>query len=245
MSKGKLRKFEENKTFPNMIQVSYEELERQGEYNLKGRWKQDFFKNNNPIVLELGCGKGEYTLGLGRKHPNKNYIGVDIKGARMWNGCKKSVEEGLKNIAFLRTHIQHLDKYFAKDEVDEIWITFCDPQLKKPRRRLTHPRYLELYSMFLVEGGRLHLKTDSYELYDFTLNEVLIPDNHRVIFHSSDLYSLEEDLEVKEIQTFYEEIYLSENKPITYIEFEINRENYKTNNEEYSFAKFGNKTITK
>lgn len=223
MGKDKLRRFAENETFPNMFQAQYIDLERENGFSLKGEWRRDFFKNNNPIVLELGCGKGEYTVGLGRKYKDKNFIGVDIKGARMWRGCKTSIEENLNNIAFLRTHVQIVDKYFSEGEVDEIWITFCDPQLKKPNKRLTSPRFLEIYSRILKPGGIIHLKTDSQELYQYTLEEVLIPNNYKIHYNTNDLYSTDDMREVKEIKTYYENIYLKENKPITYLEFEINR----------------------
>lgn len=223
MGKDKLRRFAENETFPNMFQAQYIDLERENGFSLKGEWRRDFFKNNNPIVLELGCGKGEYTVGLGRKYKDKNFIGVDIKGARMWRGCKTSIEENLNNIAFLRTHVQIIDKYFSEGEVDEIWITFCDPQLKKPNKRLTSPRFLDIYSRILKPGGIIHLKTDSQELYHYTLEEVLIPNNYKIHYKTNDLYSTDDIHEVKEIKTYYENIYLKENKPITYLEFEINR----------------------
>ncbi|MFV0500952.1 MAG: tRNA (guanosine(46)-N7)-methyltransferase TrmB [Bacteroidales bacterium] len=223
MGKDKLRRFAENETFPNMFQAQYIDLERENGFSLKGEWRRDFFKNNNPIVLELGCGKGEYTVGLGRKYKDKNFIGVDIKGARMWRGCKTSIEENLNNIAFLRTHVQIIEKYFSEGEVDEIWITFCDPQLKKPNKRLTSPRFLDIYSRILKPGGIIHLKTDSQELYDYTLEEVLIPNNYKIHYNTNDLYSTDDMHEVKEIKTYYENIYLKENKPITYLEFEINR----------------------
>ena len=223
MGKDKLRRFAENETFLNMFQAQYIDLERENGFSLKGEWRRDFFKNNNPIVLELGCGKGEYTVGLGRKYKDKNFIGVDIKGARMWRGCKTSIEERLTNIAFLRTHVQIIDKYFSEGEVDEIWITFCDPQLKKPNKRLTSPRFLDIYSRILKPGGIIHLKTDSQELYDYTLEEVLIPNNYKIHYNTNDLYSTDDMHEVKEIKTYYENIYLKENKPITYLEFEINR----------------------
>ena len=145
MGKDKLRRFAENETFANMFQMKYEDV-KDGFY-LKGKWREEFFKNDNPLVLELGCGKGEYTVGLAKQYPKKNFIGVDIKGARMWRGCKTSVDENINNVAFVRTHIQVLDMYFAENEVSEIWITFPDPQLKKPNKRLTSPRFLDLYSI--------------------------------------------------------------------------------------------------
>lgn len=221
MGKDKLRRFAENETFPNMFQQQYEELQTSGGFPLKGKWKQEFFKNDNPLVLELGCGKGEYTVGLGKKYPNKNFIGMDIKGARMWRGCKTSIEDNMNNIAFVRSHVQLIDMYFAENEVDEIWITFPDPQLKKPNKRLTSARFLNRYKKVLKKNGIMHLKTDSFELYDYTINEVLIPNKNKVHFHSPDLYNSGFNDDVIGIKTHYEGIYLSQGKPITYIKFEL------------------------
>ncbi|MDR1725120.1 MAG: tRNA (guanosine(46)-N7)-methyltransferase TrmB [Bacteroidales bacterium] len=220
MVKNKLQRFAENKFFNNMFQCTYNDLLTTG-FDLKGKWRSEFFNNENPIVLELGCGKGEYTIGLGKKYPYKNFIGLDIKGARMWRGCKTSNEENMTNVAFIRTHIQLIEHFFAANEVDEIWITFPDPQLKKPNKRLTSPRFLALYSKILKPESIIHLKTDSNDLYDYTLNEVLLPQKYNVIFHTNDLYAEKDYLEVKEIQTFYEIMYLATGKPITYIEFKI------------------------
>lgn len=221
MGKDKLRRFAENETFANMFQQQYEELQKNGGFALKGNWKSDFFKNDNPLVLELGCGKGEYTVGLAEKYPNRNFIGIDIKGARMWRGCKSSVEKEMKNVAFVRTHVQVVDMYFEEREVDEIWITFPDPQLKKPNKRLTSPRFLERYKKILNNKGIIHLKTDSQELYEYTLNEVLLPMNKNINFHTNDLYNSGFSEDVIEIKTFYENQYLKEGKPITYIKFEL------------------------
>ncbi len=219
MGKDKLRRFAENETFANMFQMKYEDV-KDGFY-LKGKWREEFFKNDNPLVLELGCGKGEYTVGLAKQYPDKSFIGIDIKGARMWRGCKTSVEEKINNVAFVRTHIQVLDMYFAENEVSEIWITFPDPQLKKPNKRLTSPRFLDLYSKFLIEKGIIHLKTDSQELYDYTLNEVLIPQNRKVLVSTNNLYDSNIIEDVISIRTFYENIYLSQGKPITYLKFQL------------------------
>lgn len=221
MGKNKLERFAENSTFKNLIQLSYEEITNLGQCPFKGKWRSEFFGNDKPIVLELGCGKGEYTVGLARKYPEKNFIGIDIKGARLWRGCKTSNEENMKNVAFVRTHIQMITSYFDANEVDEIWITFPDPQLKKPNKRLTSERFLQLYSQILKPQGLIHLKTDSAELYDFTLNEVLIPSSRDVIYHTADLYHSDFNEEVIEIQTFYESMYLKEGKPITYIKFRL------------------------
>ena len=217
MGKHKLARFAENLTFPNLFQISYEQLEKEG-FELKGRWC-DFFKNDNPIVLELGCGKGEYTIALARQNSDRNHIGVDIKGARLWRGAKTSNEEEMANVAFVRTRIEMIDKFFAPDEVSEIWITFPDPQPKKPNKRLTSPRFLELYSHFLKPGAAINLKTDSRELYDYTLDEVIRPAGMTVEFATPDLYATDYCGMAKEVQTFYENMFLKEGKPITYIRF--------------------------
>ncbi|NCC18825.1 MAG: tRNA (guanosine(46)-N7)-methyltransferase TrmB [Bacteroidia bacterium] len=219
MGKDKLRRFAENETFANMFQMKYEDV-KDGFY-LKGKWREEFFKNDNPLVLELGCGKGEYTVGLAKQYPDKSFIGIDIKGARMWRGCKTSVEEKINNVAFVRTHIQVLDMYFAENEVSEIWITFPDPQLKKPNKRLTSPRFLDLYSKFLIEKGIIHLKTDSQELYDYTLNEVLLAQKKTILLSTNNLYESNINEDVISIRTFYENIYINQGKPITYLKFQI------------------------
>ncbi|MBO7276642.1 MAG: tRNA (guanosine(46)-N7)-methyltransferase TrmB [Bacteroidales bacterium] len=220
MGKNKLARFAENETFANLFQLSYEQITKEG-FALKGKWNQEFFKNDNPIVLELGCGKGEYTVGLAKKYPNKNFIGIDIKGARLWRGCKTSNEENMTNVAFVRTHIQMIESYFAQQEVSEIWITFPDPQLKKPNKRLTCERFLKLYSNILKTDGIIHLKTDSQELYEYTKDEVLIPSKREIIYNTSDLYSSDFKEDVIEIQTFYESMYLKIGKPITYLKFKL------------------------
>lgn len=218
MGHRKLQRFAENLTFPNLFQVSFEQLEQEG-FALRGRWSEHF-GNSNPITLELGCGKGDYTLSLARLHPDRNYIGIDIKGARLWRGAKTAVEEPLRNVAFIRTHIELTDRFFAKDEVGEIWITFCDPQPKKTNKRLTSPRFLDTYDHFLAPQSLLHLKTDSQELYDYTLNEVLPQRHAEVITATDDLYSSENVLtEARMTQTFYEQMYLAVGKPITYIQW--------------------------
>ncbi len=221
-SKNKLQKFAENLKFPNLFQYGYEQI-LQSPFPLKGKWAADFFKNNNPIVLELGCGKGEYTIGLAQKYPEKNFIGVDIKGARLWRGLRSSKELGLNNVAFIRTRIELINAFFSSDEVSEIWITFPDPQPQKSRRRkrLTHPEFLSRYKQFLKVGGIIHLKTDSDLLYDFT-NEVIEEFKHQPIIVTDDLYADERELEVKSIQTFYEKIWLEQGLTIKYIRFRLN-----------------------
>ncbi|MBP5548229.1 MAG: tRNA (guanosine(46)-N7)-methyltransferase TrmB [Bacteroidales bacterium] len=219
MAKHKLARFAENLTFPNLFQVSFDHLAQHG-FEWKGRWNE-VFQNDNPITLELGCGKGEYTIALARQNADRNYIGVDIKGARLWRGAKTSNEEQMKNVAFLRTRIEMIDHFFASDEVSEIWITFPDPQPKKPLKRLSSPRFLNYYSSFLKPGSPIHLKTDSKELYDYTLDEVITPAGYPVIFATSDLYNSNYGGMASAVQTFYEKMFLSQGKPITYIQWQI------------------------
>ena len=220
MGKNKLARFAENETFANLFQLTYEQVTKEG-FALKGKWNKEFFKNDNPIVLELGCGKGEYTVGLAKKYPNKNFIGIDIKGARLWRGCKTSNEDKMTNVAFVRTHIQMIESYFAENEVSEIWITFPDPQLKKPNKRLTCERFLKLYKNILKQDGIVHLKTDSQELYEYTKDEVLIPTKREILYNTNDLYNSDFKEDVIEIQTFYEAMYLKIGKPITYLKFRL------------------------
>jgi len=219
MGHHKLQRFAENLTFPNLFQVGFHQLEQEG-FALRGHWS-DHFGNDNPITLELGCGKGDYTIALARIHPERNYIGVDIKGARLWRGAKTAVEEPLPNVAFIRTHIELIDRFFAADEVSEIWVTFCDPQPKKPNKRLTSPRFLDTYARILAPQSTLHLKTDSRELYDYTLNEVLPVRDVEVVASTDDLYNTVVDTlaEAKMTQTFYERMFLAEGKPITYLQW--------------------------
>lgn len=220
MARSKLAKFAENKTFPHLFQLTFEEAQH---FPLKGKWHQDFFKNTNPIVLELGCGKGEYTVGLGEKYPQKNFIGMDIKGARLWRGCKTVSENNMNNVAFIRTHIQNAGLYFAPEEVDEIWITFPDPQPKKENKRLTSPPFLSIYQHFLKTEGIVRLKTDDTDLYEYT-KELVLNDKHELLFATDDLYKPgSEHLEVKEIQTYYERIWLDMGKKIKFICFKLHR----------------------
>ena len=169
MGKNKLAKFDDMAEYPHVFQYPFSVLEAEG-FDLKGHWHERFFKNNNPIVLELGCGKGEYTVGLGKQFPDKNFIAVDIKGARMWSGAKESHEAGMTNVAFLRTHIELINRFFAAGEVSEIWITFPDPQMKKVSKRLTSTRFMKLYREILAGDGIIHLKTDSNFMFTYTFS---------------------------------------------------------------------------
>lgn len=225
MGHHKLERFAENLTFPNLFQVSYEMLKEEG-FALRGKWN-GYFVNDNPITLELGCGKGDYTIALARIHPDRNYIGVDIKGARMWRGAKTSNEEQMHNVAFLRTRIELIEQFFATEEVSEVWITFPDPQPKKEMKRLTSERFLSYYKHFLRPGAPIHLKTDSQELHDYTLNEVIPAGGYRVEYATQDLYAtsaadhpeIPSLAEAQMTQTFYERMFLAEGKPITYLKF--------------------------
>ena len=223
MGHHKLERFAENLTFPNLFQVSYEMLQKEG-FALRGRWNS-FFANDNPITLELGCGKGDYTVSLARIHPERNYIGVDIKGARLWRGAKTSNEEKMQNVAFVRTRIELIEQFFAPDEVSEIWITFPDPQPKKENKRLTCERFLGYYKQFLQTGSPIHLKTDSQELYEYTLNEVIPAGGYRVEYETNNLYAEHGEAacltEAQMTQTFYERMFLAQELPITYIKFYI------------------------
>ena len=221
-SKNKLRRFRENETFENVIQPSREELEKD-QFSLKGNWNKDFFKNDNPIVLELGCGKGEYTIGLSKQDSAKNFIGIDIKGARFWRGAKTAIEEDLENVAFLRTQIELIDRVFAENEVDEIWITFPDPQIKykRTKHRLTNAEFLQKYKHILKAEGLVNLKTDSEFMHGYTLG-LLHGEGHEILYAHHDIYKNEYSPKaVREIQTFYEKQYLDKGKPITYIQFRI------------------------
>jgi len=221
-SKNKLKRFKENEKFDNVIQPSREEL-TDNLFELKGKWSENFFKNDHPIVLELGCGKGEYTVELARQNPDKNFIGIDIKGARFWRGAKTALEEGLDNVAFIRTQIELIEYVFAAGEVSEIWITFPDPQIKykRTKHRLTNTEFLQRYKKILKEDGLMHLKTDSEFMHGYTLG-LLHGEGHEILYAHHDIYKNEySPKEVTGIQTFYEKQYLEKSKSITYIRFKI------------------------
>lgn len=221
-SKNKLKRFKENETFSQVFQPTREEVVG-NLFSLRGKWNTDFFKNNNPIILELGCGKGEYSVGLAQKYPDKNFIGIDIKGARFWRGAKTAVETGLENVAFVRTQIELINHIFVENEVDEIWITFPDPQIKykRTKHRMTNSQFLQLYKKILKKDGVVHLKTDSEFMHGYTLG-LLHGEGHDVLYANHNVYVNEgSPSEVTDLQTFYEKQYLEINKAITYIRFKI------------------------
>ena len=221
MGKGKLAKFAEMETFSNVFQYPFSVVDNVP-FEMKGHWREQYFKNNHPVVLELGCGKGEYTVELARLYPEMNFIGVDIKGARMWTGAKQALEAGLKNVAFLRTNIEIIDRFFAGSEVQEIWLTFSDPQMKNAHKRLTSTFFLNRYRKFLVDGGIVHLKTDSNFLFTYTtcmVKENKLP----VVFSTEDLYHTEgldeETHKILSIQTYYERMWIERVLNIRYMKF--------------------------
>lgn len=221
MSKGKLAKFADMERYENVFQYPYSVVDNVP-FEMKGHWREMFFKNDNPIVLELGCGKGEYTVELARLYPDVNFIGVDIKGARMWTGATMALNEGLKNVAFLRTNIEIIDRFFAEDEVQEIWLTFSDPQMKNKRKRLTSTYFMERYRRFLVDGGVVHLKTDSNFLFTYTTYMVDL-NPLPVLFKTTDLYheqGLDAETEkILSIQTYYEKMWIERGLNIKYMKF--------------------------
>jgi tRNA (guanine-N(7)-)-methyltransferase len=217
MGKNKLKKFNDMDTFSNVFQYPFSVIQSSG-FPLRGKWNDSFFKNNNPIVLELGCGKGEYAVGLAEKYPDRNFIGVDIKGARMWTGAKEATEKELGNVAFLRTNIELISNFFIAGEISEIWITFPDPQMKKVRKRLTSTRFLQLYRSIIKPDGIIHLKTDSPFLYTYT--DALVELNQmKTIINTKDLYHSDVVDDILQIKTFYEQQWLERGLPIKYISF--------------------------
>lgn len=223
MTKSKLEKFAENLAFENLFQPTYQQM-KEG-FDLKSNWRTAFFKNENPIVIEIGCGRGEYTIGLAQKYPKKNFIGIDVKGSRMNIGLHRAQTLNLKNVAFIRAKAENLELMFGKDEIDEVWITFPEPQLKKRRRnrRLTSHKNLERYKKYTKEDATFYLKTDSKLMYDFTI-QVLNEDGHHILFCHDDIYSVEGFEDAKSIKTLYEEYFTKKNFSIKYVGFKINYE---------------------
>ncbi|MFC2097897.1 tRNA (guanosine(46)-N7)-methyltransferase TrmB [Bacteroidota bacterium] len=214
MAKKKLLRFEEIKGFDHVIEPSHDEVLNKDHYN-KGKWRKSIFKNDFPIVIELGCGKGEYCTGLAEKYPSKNFIGIDIKGERIWRGAKTVSEKGFKNVIFLRARIEFINSFFAKDEVSEIWITFPDPQRKKPKKRIISSRFLNMFQDFLIDDGIIHIKTDCKNLHNYNL--ALLKENGlKTLYKTDDLYSSEILNEELKIKTFYEKQFLEQGLCICY-----------------------------
>lgn len=223
MSKAKQPKFAENLTFAHVLQPAFEEV-MQDRFAMKGKWNAEYFKRDAPLVLELGCGKGEYSIGLAKLHPHCNYVGVDIKGARIWRGARNVKEQGLSNVAFLRTHVDQITSCFAPGEVSAIWLTFSDPQIAKARKRLTSPLFLERYRRILASGGVVNLKTDSELLYEYTLEQIA-EQKLPLQESSADVYGelvprlSPDDQAVLNIRTYYETMWLAEGRKIHYCRF--------------------------
>ena len=227
MGKGKLAKFADMDTYENVFQYPFSVVEHVP-FEMKGHWREQYFHNDHPIVLELGCGKGEYTVELAKLYPDTNFIGVDIKGARMWTGATQALHEGLKNVAFLRTNIEIIERFFAEDEVQEIWLTFSDPQMKNPRKRLTSTYFMERYRKFLVDGGIIHLKTDSNFLFTYTT--YMVEHNHLPIeYRTEDLYGNHNsqfsilNSQLLTIQTYYESMWIARGLNIKYMKWRLPR----------------------
>lgn len=223
MGKNKLSKFADLATYEHVVQITYKELQA-AEFRFKGKWSEAFFGNSNPIILELGCGKGEYTVKLATHFPEFNFIGIDIKGSRMWKGATQAKDLGLKNVGFLRTNIENIRMFFAAGEVAEIWLTFPDPQMKKARKRLTATNFIENYSQIMTPNGIIHLKSDSNFMYQYT--EAMVAENQfEVIRQTDDLYNSELLDEVLSIQTFYEKQWLDRGLSIKYLAFRLSHKN--------------------
>ena len=223
MSKGKLAKFADMERYENVFQYPYSVVE-QVPFEMKGRWNECYFRNDHPIVLELGCGKGEYTVELAKLYPEVNFIGVDIKGARMWTGATQALQEGLKNVAFLRTNIGVIDRFFTPGEVTEIWLTFSEPQMKNPRKRLTSTWFMQRYRHFLADGGIVHLKTDSNFLFTYT-TYMVEKNGLPLLFRTEDLYHTEgtdeETRRILAIRTYYESMWIDRGLNIRYMKFRL------------------------
>jgi len=221
MGKNKLAKFEEMESFKNVFQPTTEEA-RSGKYYMKGNWKSNYFGNANDLIVELGCGKGEYSVSMAKTFKDRNFIGVDIKGARIWRGAKTAMEEKLNNVAFLRTRIEMIASFFIEDEVDQIWLTFPDPQEKKKRKkkRLTASGFLNTYRVFLKDNGIVNLKTDNDLFYNYTLSVIEI-NELELIYSTSDVHKTDANDQLLQIKTHYEQLFLNENKNINYLKFKL------------------------
>lgn len=219
MAKNKLAKFADMASYPHVFEYPFN-IAQEIPFEMKGNWNADFFKNDHPIVLELGCGRGEYTVGLGKMFPNKNFIGVDIKGSRMWAGATESLKEGMTNVAFLRTNIEIIDRFFAENEVSEIWLTFSDPQMKKATKRLTSTFFMNRYRRFLKDNGTIHVKTDSNFMFSYT--QYMVEENKfPILYLTEDLYHSDLVDDILGIQTYYEKQWLDRGLTIKYIKFQL------------------------
>ena len=223
MSKNKLKRFADNAEYKHVFEPDYKTIASDS-FETKGQWAQ-FFNNNNPITVELGCGKGEYTVGLAEMYPEENFIGIDLKGSRLWVGATYSQKHNLKNVAFIRTRVDFVKSLFAENEVFKIWITFPDPQNKKRRKRLTFPRFLKIYSGILMPNGIVNLKTDSNKLYHYT-KSVINENNLEIIKASEDIYNSEIINDELRIETFYESLFTSEGDNINYVSFKLNKKEF-------------------
>ncbi len=222
MGKNKLSKFADLATYEHVVQLSYKQLQAE-EFEYKGKWNRAFFRNNNPVILELGCGKGEYTVKLAKHYPEFNFIGIDIKGSRMWKGATQAKDQGLSNVGFLRTNIENIRLFFGEGEVAEIWLTFPDPQMKKTRKRLTATNFITNYRQIMVPNGIIHLKSDSNFMYRYT--EAMVAENRfEVIRQTDDLYNSEILDDVLSIQTFYEKQWLDRGLTIKYLAFRLSHQ---------------------